>query len=284
VSHPVPRSGLPALPPGYGWASAEGALAAVDLGAEEALRAIGLLEPARVADWLAAAHGHGGRAPIAVVQLPDRSAAVALRGLHRGGWLGPLLGRNVLDVARPFRELAVTARLRAAGAPVPRPLLALAWRGGLAWHTAVGTAFEPGAVDAATFLAGRPSHAARIHAITAAGRAVRRFHDSGGSHPDLHVGNLLVRAGDPPEVLVVDLDGARIPGLVGPDLRMAQLMRLYRSLRKRGLLEAAGGDRGGAAFFRAYVAGDRTLRRSLLARLPAERRRVARHAWLYRRA
>jgi hypothetical protein len=62
---------------------------------------------------------------------------------------------------------------------------------------------------------------------------------------------------------------------------MAELMRLHRSLVKRRLIGRAGA-RGYAAFFRAYVAGDRALRRGLLAYLPREQRRVARHTLLYR--
>jgi len=70
--------------------------------------------------------------------------------------------------------------------------------------------------------------------------------------------------------------------MLGPTERMSQLMRLYRSLHKHGLLAVAGGERGSLWFLHAYVAGDRTLHRALLARLPAERRRLARHALLYR--
>jgi hypothetical protein len=64
---------------------------------------------------------------------------------------------------------------------------------------------------------------------------------------------------------------------------MAQLMRLYRSLLKRDLLRVVG-ERGCATFFAAYTRGDDALRDALLARLPAERRRVARHALGYRRS
>jgi hypothetical protein len=63
---------------------------------------------------------------------------------------------------------------------------------------------------------------------------------------------------------------------------MRELMRLYRSLVKRGLLEQVG-PRGCARFFAAYVDRDRALRRALLAHLPRERRRVALHALGYRR-
>ena len=57
-------------------------------------------------------------------------------------------------------------------------------------------------------------------------------------------------------------------------------MRLYRSLRKRGL-QGAVGRRGCAAFLGAYAGGDRALRRALLVHLPRERLRVALHALRY---
>lgn len=267
---------------GFAWLEAPGLRIAADASLQPALAAAGLLDVEHVRARLADASGARGRAPIAVAELPDGAGRVALRRLRRGGWLGPLLGGALAGAHRPFAELAVTARLRQAGAPVPRPLLAIAWRRGAAWNAALGTAFVDGAVDAATLLAEAPPRARVRHVLAAAGRAVRRFHDVGGSHPDLHLGNLLVRERDGQvEVWIVDLDGARADTQQGPAERMAQLMRLYRSLHKRGLLAAAGGERGSLWFLHAYVAGDRVLHRALLARLPAERRRLARHALLY---
>lgn len=269
----------------FAWSARPGLRIAADPGLAPALAAAGLLDVARVRARLATASGATGRAPIAIAELPDGSGRVALRGLRRGGWLGPLLGSALAGGGRPFAELAVTARLRAAGAPVPRPLLAIAWRRGVAWNAALGTAYVDGAVDAARALATRPPRRELRRVLAAAGRAVRLFHDVGGSHPDLHVANLLIRPVDAAtEVWIVDLDGARAGAWLGPRERMAELMRLYRSLCKRGLLAAAGGERGCLWFLCAYVAGDRALRRALLARLPAERRRLARHALLYPRS
>lgn len=280
---------MTAPPPGlegFACSTAPRLRVAADATLRPALAAAGLLDVAGVRARLASGAGARGRAPIAIVPLAGDAGRVALRGLRRGGWLGPLLGGALAGSRRPFAELAVTARLHAAGAPVPRPLLAIAWRQGAVWNAALGTAFVERAVDAATLLAAAPGRLRLRRALAAAGRAVRRLHDAGGSHPDLHVGNLLVReaGGDPPEVWIVDLDGARAGAPPDPAARMAQLMRLYRSLRKRDLLAAAGGDRGCLWFLHAYVAGDRALRRALLARLPAERRRLARHALLYGRA
>jgi hypothetical protein len=280
-----------ALGAGFAWIDRPGLRIAADVELRPALEAAGLLDPDAVRARLLAANGapeNGaaagrGRAPIAVAELPGAGGRVALRGLRRGGWLGPLLGPALAGAGRPFHELAVTARLRAAGAPVPRPLFAIAWRRGAAWNAAIGTAFLDGALDAAAWLATAPPPGLLRRGLAAAGRAVRRFHDVGGSHPDLHVGNLLVRpTDDGVEAFVVDLDGARAGAELGPTERMRQLMRLYRSLHKHGLLAAAGGERGSLWVLHADVAGDRALHRALLARLPAERRRLARHALLYK--
>ena len=57
---------------------------------------------------------------------------------------------------------------------------------------------------------------------------------------------------------MIDLDRARVVARVSPRARLAELMRLYRSLHKRHLI-ARVGPRGCARFFAAYVDGDRTL-------------------------
>ena len=273
-----------ALPAGFLWHERPGWIAALDETWRKDLETTELLDPRSVQSRLAEASGRlRGRAPIAILRVPSRSERVALRGLRRGGWLGPLLGARLAGPSRPFRELVATARLRAAGAPVPRPIFALAWRQGIAWNAALGTGFVEDAIDAAELLARAPSRDRLQAAARAAGRALRRFHDAGGSHPDLHLGNLLVRErGDTPDVLILDLDGARADAVPGAAQRMEQLMRLHRSLHKRNLLHAAGGDRASLCFLHAYVGGDRALRAALLAHLPAERRRLARHALLYR--
>ena len=278
---PLP-AGFPPLPAGFVWVTrGADAFAAADGPLAAALRERGLLEPSGVRRALAGGEGSRGRAPTAAVALGEPGTSLVLRGLRRGGLFGPLLGAALLGPARPFRELAATAALHAAGAPVPRPAAAVAWRHGPVWNAAVATRLEDGALDAGAFLRSDPAPARLRAALAAAGRAVRRFHDAGGSHRDLHIGNLLVRA-DPCEALVIDLDGARVGPSLEPAARMAELMRLYRSLRKRDLLGRVG-ERGCVAFLRAYVAGDRALRRALLARLRLERRRVAIHALHYRR-
>ncbi|MBS1104556.1 MAG: hypothetical protein H6Q91_58 [Deltaproteobacteria bacterium] len=256
------------------------------------LRRAHLLDADGVRAALARAEGAEGRARTALVSIG--LAQLVLRGVHRGGLLGPLLGDALFGPDRPLREIAVTAALRSAGAPVPRPAFGGAFRShgagsrgawrAFVWNGAVATWFEAETRDAEAWLRAGPSQASLARALESAGAAVRRFHDAGGSHPDLHLKNLLVRElADRCEIVVIDLDRARIVPDLAARQRMAQLMRLYRSLLKRDLLRLVG-EPGCTAFFRAYTRGDDALRDGLLARLPAERRRVARHALCYWRS
>ena len=246
------------------------------------VRALGLLEPGGLERWLGGARSAGeGRAATALVELGSGGPAVVVRRLRHGGVLGAWLGARYLDAERSLRELEVTARLRAAGAPVPEPVLALALRNGVFHLHALATVYEEGAVDALAFLASAPDEARVARAAAAFGAAVRRFHDAGGRHADLHVKNLLLRetrAGA--EGLVIDLDRGAAGPPPTPRRRARELGRLWRSLVKRDVAGAVG-ERCVASFFAAYCAGDRALRDALLARVPAERRRAALHSLHY---
>jgi 3-deoxy-D-manno-octulosonic acid kinase len=257
---------------------------AVDGELEEAVRSLSLDSADAVDRLFAGGGGAAGRAETALVELPGSTEKLVLRRLLHGGLLGPLLGPLFLGMGRPLRELRVTAALRKAGAPVPRPALAVGRRiAGPFWTPVVGTYLEPDAVDALSFLEAGPDPPRLLRAAEAMGSAVRRFHDEGGRHADLHVKNLLIRERDGSvECIVIDLDKARITLGLTPGERMAQMMRLFRSLLKRGLLEAVG-SRGCARFFSAYCGGDRLLRRALWERVDRELRKVAIHRLGYRR-
>jgi tRNA A-37 threonylcarbamoyl transferase component Bud32 len=242
---------------------------------EDAALALGLLEPGGLETLLRAGNDGGHTA---VVALPDNGARLHLRAIHHRGLLGPALADRLLGLRRPAAELTASARLAARGAPVARPVLAAGTRiRGPLWRAALGTIHEEGARDGLAFLRGSPEPADVLTAAAAAGRAVRRLHDAGGRHPDLHAGNLLLRHGASGcEVVVVDLDRARVAPRVSASERMTEFMRLYRSLLKHRV-SAAVGARGCAHFLSAYTAGDRDLRRALLAHLPRERARLAVH-------
>lgn len=250
---------------------------------EAAVEALGLLEPGALERHLAGRPGEGGRGPTARLPLGASGERLLLRLVLHGGLLGRGLGTTLLGLGRPGRELTVSAELRAAGAPVPEPVLLLGVRrAGPLWSAAVGTRVEEQTENARHFLERAPDAATIASAAEAAGHAVRRFHDAGGEHADLHLGNLLLRS-DPEtcECLVIDLDRAGRADKVPPARRMAELARLYRSLVKRNLVSRLG-DTARARFFAAYVGDDRALGDAMLRHLPRERLRLRLHRLHYR--
>jgi hypothetical protein len=254
----------------------------VEASLERDARELGLLAEGGIERLLAAA-GPAGRGATSVVELPRRQLRLHLRPVRHGGLLAGLLGGWFLTLSRPRAELHTAATLAARSAPVARTVLVAARRE-LLWRAVVGSIYEESMRDGLELLASGPSPARIQRAAAAVGGALRAFHDAGGSHADLHLKNLLLREGPTGvEVRLIDLDRGRASTPPDARRRMREIMRLYRSLRKRALHERVGA-RGCARFLGAYTAGDRALRRALRAQLPRERRRLAVHALAYRNA
>jgi len=115
-------------------------------------------------------------------------------------------------------------------------------------------------------------------------RSIRAFHDAGGVHGDLHLGNLLIDdSGDQTQCWLVDLDHSTLKDDPTASDRMRDLMRLWRSIEKADDLVSLD-PRIRACFFAAYCGPDRQLRRALIARFDTEKRRLIRHriAWQFR--
>ncbi len=270
----------------------------------ESLQDLGLFEAGgleRAVDDYAArgrsatAKSRPARGPFAVLDLPGRSDRLHLRLFHHGGWLGGALGAQLFGLTRPLHELKVNAALELAGAPVPRPIFAIGERmTGPFFRAAFGTLHVEQSQNGIEFLQSavhlpksnggansKNEGCSTLQAAAAAGAAVRRFHDAGARHPDLHLGNLLlVREESQTRALVIDLDRAEVGPSPTPRRRMAELMRLHRSIVKLGL-ETVVRTQGFAHFLDAYTGGDRALRRALLAHLPLERVRLAMHRLTY---
>jgi tRNA A-37 threonylcarbamoyl transferase component Bud32 len=276
-------------PPGF-HALREGSVAiVVSERWKEAVEKLDLCHPGRIASARNAGQGATGRGNTEILPLTssssDPTSRLIFRPMLHGGVVGPLLGPTYLSSNRVLNELYVTWALRKAGAPVPEPVMAQVERRRFGFHLAMGTRLEEDTVDGIGFLNQRPK-AKRISQVThAAGQAVRRFHDAGGSHPDLHLKNLLIREAahddSPPEVFIIDLDGAEKRQQVSPGRRMHELMRLYRSVIKRGYNQQLSGEPM-RNFFDGYVGEDTDLRDQLIARLPLERRKLSLRRASYR--
>lgn len=257
-------------PPGFRRRGGAGALVLVAETFDDEIEALSLTEPGGLARWLEDARATavaGGRARGWRVTLPS-GRVVHLRELAHGGWLRPLTGRRFLALTRGRRALEAAARLRARGLDVPEPVLLRAVRHGPFWHMELATGFVEACLPAGRFLLTQSDPRRTLAAARAAGRAVRAFHDAGGSHPDLHVDNLLVRVThEPPSVVVTDLEGVRVGRPLSPARRARELLRLHRSLRKRRLRDSVR-RRHAAAFLTGYVSRDRSLLAALLAQPP----------------
>lgn len=175
----------------------------------------------------------GGRGTIHAARLGDR--LVAVRHYRRGGWMAPLLGDRYLDVVpRPFAELAVSERLRAAGVATPRVVAGIVYTAVIGHRADLATEWmEPGLPLEKALTPGARTEAERAAALRAAGEAVGRAHAAGLDHPDLNVANLLLRPepGGGWSAAILDLDRARLRE-VGEGFEGRNLARLERSLRK----------------------------------------------------
>jgi tRNA A-37 threonylcarbamoyl transferase component Bud32 len=157
-----------------------------------------------------------------------------LRELRHGGMFRALTGGLFLSKKRPLCELDVHEYAGKCGVNVPEPLAACVRRAGLGFRAYIATRFIENAVElAACFTREADMRLSEKKSVVAAcGREVRRMHDAGILHADLHVRNILVRRGKKPEAFIVDFDKAVLKKAVVSGDREKNLLRLGRSVDK----------------------------------------------------
>lgn len=217
-----------ALPAGFEWQATPSELLARRASALPALEAahyvLGAQPRVRPSDLR-------GRRPL--LALESGAEQLVVRRLRHGGLLRALTGARYLDPARPFRELEQSERLAAAGVRTPEVVAARARRAPLVgWRLElvsrrVEQSCDLDALLLADLAAGRPAHARRA-LLRELGRFLRRLHEAGFLHRDLHLKNLLVRESEPPELYVLDLDRGELRADLGAALRVRMLARLWR--------------------------------------------------------
>jgi tRNA A-37 threonylcarbamoyl transferase component Bud32 len=174
----------------------------------------------------------GGRGGVEAFELRS-GLVVVLRPYQRGGLVSRFNQTRYLGfLPRPFRELAASETLRAAGVSTPQVLAAaVKWDVPGCYRGAVATREVPGAINLWHYLR-MAAPAERGPACVAAAATTRRMHDAGAIHPDLNLQNYLVRRTDSGlEAAVIDLDRLRF-GEVTARIRRRAFDRICRSIRK----------------------------------------------------
>jgi Lipopolysaccharide kinase (Kdo/WaaP) family len=208
--------------------------------------------------WLAVGDAAVGRGPSAV--LPRKGAGSwRLKRMQRGGRAGPLWGDRYPDAGRLVAMIELSCEALRRGVPGAEPIALLLVRAA-PFGVRGFAAFEE--IAGAEDLARRLRRGALAEAdIAAAMREVRRMHDRGIVHPDLNLGNLLVRgSGDGAEGFVIDFDratAAQAPASFKQ--RRAALRRIERSCAKIAGSAGSLGSRRSAVWYERYAGDDADL-------------------------
>lgn len=253
-------SALPPPPPGFARRETGGAGLYAAPSELDALVAAGL---DRGEGWPRAGGPGGGtgRGPVAVVE--TGAGTLFLKRMRRGGLLARFRGERFRGHHRLLANLVVPSAAIARGVPTPRVVaLRLEPAGATRWRAFLASEHLAGARSLAEILREGPIE---DDVLAAAMEAVRRSHDAGLVHPDLNLGNVIVRRGSSAiEAYVVDLDRARLgEGPLPFGRRVRELRRLERSYAKGFSETAPMGDDGFVAGFRAYAGGDAAMSRRL---------------------
>jgi tRNA A-37 threonylcarbamoyl transferase component Bud32 len=212
-----------------------------------------------------------------VLRVPLTEAVLYVKRYHVRGpneWL-----KYLFVASRAVAEWRAARAMADAGLPTVRALLMGEQRtAGILRDGCLATVEIPGALDFVPYIhrhfRGGGDQDQRRDLLTRLARLVRRFHDLGFVHGDLHGGNLLVTGPpDASEIHMIDLHSVSVGRRVGRRTRLANLVKLLHSL-------TTGMDDGDPERFLATYEGDhRVLGRAplplVLSRAAAlERRRV----------
>lgn len=186
---------------------------------QESLEA-SLLNTSKTAFLLSAS----GRDTVYVFDFEDGKAVI--REYCRGGAIRWLTTRTFILVNRPLRELTILEYLFLHGFPCPEPL-GIRWqRVGPLFRGAILTRLVEGENLLDILKKGIQPEEHVFHEI---GVLIRRMHDLGVFHADLHLGNIILGNQG---IYLIDFDKAKQFRLLSQRKRAQNLLRLYRSFRK----------------------------------------------------
>lgn len=243
----------------------------ISKGSEARLRRQGLLNPAGLWEKGFRQSHLTGRGEVLVSK--GAGGEVAIRRYRHGGLLRRLTGDLFFFGNRPFQELVVTEKARTAGVPTVKILAAIKQRGWGGWYRGyLITEYLPATVDLIHYLDQRPPATQRQEVIALAAHAVRKIHQKGIYHADLHLKNFLVEDERRVKVYLIDFDKSRMFSSLAPSRRMKNLRRLDRSAEKLKRLGLFLTEADKKHFCHLYARGDQAIR-------PYLKRFAARYWW-----
>ena len=255
----------------------------VSAAAEEAVRKRGLTRWGAWHRALATGSQSSGRGMTAVIDGPP-PARWRLKLMRRGGWLASLWRDRYPGARRLVETLRASVEALARGVSTASPV-ALIVEPGPAGLVRGAMAFEEieGAEDLARRVVGKSVVTADLESAIG---TVRAMHDRGVSHPDLNLGNILLRPSvvGAPQAFVIDLDRATVgTAPVRFELRQAAIRRLERSCAKLTGSTGPLGPGSEDVWYRLYAGEDADLGKRLASGRPAGRVVLAMHRLFWRR-
>lgn len=206
------------------------------------------------------------------------SERMVIRHYEHGGIFRTLTSDLFLGGSRPFHELFITEMARKAGLPTIEVLVAVKrW---VFWPFYKGDLVSkeiPNSTDLIQYLARLPKArglkqlSKKRELIRQAGSLVRKMHEMGIYHSDLHLKNFIVevKEGTLGSLHIIDFDRATLIHPLKSDKWLGNLLRLDRSVEKwaakglpitrtdrlRFLKSYLGGEEKGKASVRKYLKG-----------------------------
>ena len=154
-----------------------------------------------------------GRAPVFAVTLPGNCGRVVVRHNMRGGWAAKISKDLFVLPTRGFHELIASLRLRASGVSTPEVLAYVSYSKNFVLRRSdVATREIPNGHDLSVALTKVTDHNHRVMVLDAVAKLLRALTQAGAHHQDLNLKNVLLTAGEGPDLdaHVLDVDRVRL--------------------------------------------------------------------------
>ncbi len=220
------------LPEGYRLTRSDPLILISRAGRERVLKAI-----AQGRADLRKAPGIAGRADALRLKSDGSRPSFLVKQYWRGGIFRGVMRQRLLGIRRFISELLLTEIAAAAGLNTARIAGLLLKRvDGIFWTATLVSEEIENAPDLARLAAGEypdMPRAARNAVLKAVAGEIRKMHDAGIFHADLHLKNILIQGNnDPPQAFIIDFDRGDYFKQLSLRNRLNNLMRLDRSAEK----------------------------------------------------